>query len=240
MGFVLYPLFPTQIYDPTNPTKQVETKQWIPNTLTFSFKFSIISIIITVIDAFSFTTTLTLPPPPGRPLLQPTPTSSTSTGRPLLQPTPTSSTSTGRPLLQPTPTSSMPTGRLLLQPTPTSSMPTGFGSVHWGLMPPQQPGSYQGGEMMMKSVIWWRKPEYPEETTNLRPLLPPTPTSSMPTGRPLLQPTPPSQARHSAAKNRDSTSGETEVDNIFPMSNASKLLYHRAILDKPGTYIPFF
>ena len=36
-------------------------------------------------------------------------------------------------------------------------------------MPPQQPGSYQGGEMMMmKSVIWWRKPEYPEETTDLK------------------------------------------------------------------------
>ena len=33
-----------------------------------------------------------------------------------------------------------------------------------GLTPQQQPGSYQGGEMMMmKSVIWWRKPEYPEE-----------------------------------------------------------------------------
>ena len=32
----------------------------------------------------------------------------------------------------------------------------------------QQPGSYQGGEMMMKSVFWWRKPEYPEETTDLR------------------------------------------------------------------------
>ena len=30
-----------------------------------------------------------------------------------------------------------------------------FSSVHWGLTPPQQPGSYQGGEMMMmKSVIW--------------------------------------------------------------------------------------
>ena len=27
---------------------------------------------------------------------------------------------------------------------------------------------YQGGEMMMKSVLWWRKPEYPEETTDLR------------------------------------------------------------------------
>ena len=37
------------------------------------------------------------------------------------------------------------------------------------LTPPQQPGSYQGGEMMMmKSVTWWRKPEYPEETTDLR------------------------------------------------------------------------
>ena len=40
--------------------------------------------------------------------------------------------------------------------------------VYWGLTPQQQPGSYQGGEMMMKSVVWWRKPEYPEETTNLR------------------------------------------------------------------------
>ena len=38
-----------------------------------------------------------------------------------------------------------------------------------GLTPQQQPGSYQGSEMMMmKSVIWWRKPEYPEETTDLR------------------------------------------------------------------------
>ena len=37
-----------------------------------------------------------------------------------------------------------------------------------GLTPQQQPGSYQGGEMMMKSVFWWRKPEYPEETTDLR------------------------------------------------------------------------
>ena len=36
------------------------------------------------------------------------------------------------------------------------------------LTPQQQPGSYQGGEMMMKSVFWWRKPEYPEETTDLR------------------------------------------------------------------------
>ena len=41
--------------------------------------------------------------------------------------------------------------------------------VYWGLMPQQQPGSYQGGEMMMmKSVFWWRKPEYLEETTDLR------------------------------------------------------------------------
>ena len=35
-------------------------------------------------------------------------------------------------------------------------------------MPQHQPGPYQGGEMMMKSVFWWRKPEYPEETTDLR------------------------------------------------------------------------
>ena len=40
------------------------------------------------------------------------------------------------------------------------------GLVYWGLT--QQPGSYQGGEMMMKPVFWWRKPEYPEETTDLR------------------------------------------------------------------------
>ena len=41
--------------------------------------------------------------------------------------------------------------------------------VYWGLAPQQQPWSYQGGEMMMmKSVLWWRKPEYPEETTDLR------------------------------------------------------------------------
>ena len=42
--------------------------------------------------------------------------------------------------------------------------------VGWfrGLTPQQQPGSYQGGEMMMKSVFWWRKPEHPEETTDLR------------------------------------------------------------------------
>ena len=42
------------------------------------------------------------------------------------------------------------------------------GLVYWGLTPQQQPGPYQGGEMMMKSVFWWRKPEYPEETTDLR------------------------------------------------------------------------
>ena len=28
-----------------------------------------------------------------------------------------------------------------------------FGLVYWGLTPQQQPGSYQGGEMMMKSVF---------------------------------------------------------------------------------------
>ena len=40
---------------------------------------------------------------------------------------------------------------------------------YWGLTPQQQPGSYQGGEMiMMKSVFWWRKTEYPEETTDLQ------------------------------------------------------------------------
>ena len=42
-----------------------------------------------------------------------------------------------------------------------------YGLVYWGLTPQQQPGSYQGGEMMMKSVFWWRKLEYPEETTDL-------------------------------------------------------------------------
>ena len=46
--------------------------------------------------------------------------------------------------------------------------PRPVGLVYWGLTPQQQPGSYQGGEMMMKSVFWWRKPEYPEETTDLR------------------------------------------------------------------------
>ena len=43
-----------------------------------------------------------------------------------------------------------------------------FGLVYWGLTLQQQPGSYQGGEMMMKSVFRWRKPEHPEETTDLR------------------------------------------------------------------------
>ena len=39
----------------------------------------------------------------------------------------------------------------------------GLGLAYWGLTPQQQPGSSQGGEMMMmKSVFWWRKPEYPE------------------------------------------------------------------------------
>ena len=46
---------------------------------------------------------------------------------------------------------------------------SGTGKVWFrGLTPQQQPGSYQGGEMMMKSVFWWRKPEHPEETTDLR------------------------------------------------------------------------
>ena len=37
-----------------------------------------------------------------------------------------------------------------------------FVFVYLGLTPQQQPGSYQGGEMMMmKSVFWWRKSEYP-------------------------------------------------------------------------------
>ena len=45
------------------------------------------------------------------------------------------------------------------------------GLVYWGLTPQQQPGSYQGGEMMMmKSVFWWRKPEYPEEIQGRRKL----------------------------------------------------------------------
>ena len=44
---------------------------------------------------------------------------------------------------------------------------------YWGLTPQQQPGSYQGGEMMMmmKSVFWWRKPEYPEETGGMPDIL---------------------------------------------------------------------
>ena len=39
-----------------------------------------------------------------------------------------------------------------------------FGLVYWDLTPQQQPGSYQGGEiMMMKSVFWWRKPGHPDD-----------------------------------------------------------------------------
>ena len=38
-----------------------------------------------------------------------------------------------------------------------------FGLFFGGVMPQQQPGSYQGGEMLI-SVFWWRKPEYLEET----------------------------------------------------------------------------
>ena len=56
--------------------------------------------------------------------------------------------------------------------TPWQSLTPRYNDYHglvwfyWGLTPQQQPGSYQGGEMMMKSVFWWRKPEYPEETTD--------------------------------------------------------------------------
>ena len=50
--------------------------------------------------------------------------------------------------------------------TPPARPRSRDGLVYWGLTPQQQPGSYQGGEMMiMKSVFWWRKPEYPEETS---------------------------------------------------------------------------
>ena len=50
-----------------------------------------------------------------------------------------------------------------------AKLKNGMVLVYWGLTPQQQPGSYQGGEMMMmKSVFWWRKPQYPEETTDLR------------------------------------------------------------------------
>ena len=39
--------------------------------------------------------------------------------------------------------------------------------VYCGLTPRQQPGSYQGGEIMMvKSVFWWRKPEYLEASNS--------------------------------------------------------------------------
>ena len=58
------------------------------------------------------------------------------------------------------------TGGTVLMTGGTGLMTLGF---YWGLTPQQQPGSYQGSEMMMmKSVFWWRKPEYPEETTDLR------------------------------------------------------------------------
>ena len=41
-----------------------------------------------------------------------------------------------------------------------------FFCFYWDLSPRQQPGSYQGSVMMMmKSVFWSRKPEYPEERT---------------------------------------------------------------------------
>ena len=51
----------------------------------------------------------------------------------------------------------------------TDGRTTKAGWVYWGLTPQKQPGSYRGGEMMMvKSVFWWRKPEYPEEATDLR------------------------------------------------------------------------
>ena len=54
-------------------------------------------------------------------------------------------------------------------PTGTSRSQPGLVWFYWGLTPQEQPGSYKGGEMMMmKSVFWWRKPEYPEETTELR------------------------------------------------------------------------
>ena len=49
--------------------------------------------------------------------------------------------------------------------------PNWFGLVlvYWGLMPQQQPtATTTATAMMMKSVFWWRKPEYPEETTGLR------------------------------------------------------------------------
>ena len=53
--------------------------------------------------------------------------------------------------------------------TPRYNVYHGLVWCYWGLTPQQQQyqGSYQGGEMMMKSVFWWRKPEYPEETTDL-------------------------------------------------------------------------
>ena len=60
--------------------------------------------------------------------------------------------------------------RVTLPRTCSYSQPECYSGLVWfrGLTPQQQPGSYQGGEMMMKSVFWWRKPEHPEETTDLR------------------------------------------------------------------------
>ena len=38
-----------------------------------------------------------------------------------------------------------------------------------GLTPQQKPGAYRGRKMMMKCEChWWRKPEYPEETTGIQ------------------------------------------------------------------------
>ena len=60
-------------------------------------------------------------------------------------------------------------GLLGFNASATARVISRFGLVYWGLTPQQQPGSYQGSEMMMmKSVFWWRKPEYLEETTDLR------------------------------------------------------------------------
>ena len=82
------------------------------------------------------------------------------------------SSSRGRPgCLGATPRHSTPAdGRWGESPLKTSFLikQLSISLVYWGLTPQQQPGSYQGGKMMMKSVFWWRKPEYPEETTDLR------------------------------------------------------------------------
>ena len=59
-------------------------------------------------------------------------------------------------------------GLLGFNASATARVISRFGLVYWGLTPQQQPGSYQGGEMMMmKSDLWWRKLEYPGETTDL-------------------------------------------------------------------------